>query len=107
MFFDDYKEHSHAKLDLSLLWEFDIPASDFYSPDMRNEIVGRVVERGCMDDWYAILNMYGVETVVEEIKALAYLNDKDMNFVCTVFKIPKEKMKCYLKRQLHQAHWNY
>lgn len=40
-----------------------------------------VIERGRMDDFYAILNMYGLDGVVESIKDIPVLSAKDMSFV--------------------------
>ncbi len=104
MYFDNYKDHSNAKINPSLLWEYDMSAFNYQN--MRNVVVQRVVERGWPDDWYAALNMYGITGMIEAIKELPYLNDKDMNFVSVIFEIPLSEMKCYEKKQLHQAHWN-
>ncbi len=104
MYFDRYKDHSNATLNPSLLWEYDMSAFDFQK--MRNVVVQRVVERGWPDDWYAALNMYGDNGMIEAIKALPYLNDKDMYFVSAIFEIPLPDMKCYEKKQSRQAHWN-
>ena len=104
MYFDNYKDHSNAKINPSLLWEYDMSAFNYQN--MRNVVVQRVVERGWPDDWYAALNMYGITGMIDAIKELPYLNDKDMNFVSVIFEIPLSEMKCYEKKQLHQAHWN-
>jgi hypothetical protein len=70
---------------------------------MKNVVVQRVIERGWPDDWYAMLNMYGEDGVISAIKAIPYLNDKDMNFVSHAFQIPLSEMKCYEQKQLNQA----
>ena len=98
-----YQEHTDAKLDTSLLWEYDLSHFDYQQ--MRNVVVQRVVERGWPDDWYAMLNLYGEDGVKSAIKEIAYFNDKDMNFVSKVFEIPFKEMKCYEKKQLRQGHW--
>lgn len=73
---------------------------------MRNIVVQRVIERGWRNDWYAALNLYGIDGMKDAIKQLPYLNHKDMHFVSTIFKIPLSDMKCYEKKQLNRAHWN-
>ena len=103
IYFDNYKEHLSATINPSLLWEYDLTHFDYQQ--MRNIVVQRVVERGWRDDWFAALNLYGIEGMRDAIKHLPYLNNKDMNFVSTIFKIPLSEMKCYEKKQLHQAHW--
>ena len=104
IYFEKYKEHSGATVNPSLLWEYDLTRFDYQQ--MRNIVVQRVVERGWCNDWYAALNLYGIEGMIDTIKQLPYLNNKDMHFVSTIFKIPLSEMKCYEKKQLNQAHWN-
>jgi hypothetical protein len=104
MYFDNYKGHINAKINPSLLWEYNLPEFDFQR--MRNIVVQRVVEQGWPDDWYAALNLYGIDGMIEAIKELPYLNDKDMHFVSAIFEIPLSELKCYEKKQLQQAHWN-
>jgi len=104
MYFDAYRQHPAAKINPSLLWEYDMSHFDFQQ--MREVVVQRVVERGWPEDWYAALNMYGVEGMKSAIKLLPYLNDKDMNFVSLLFEIPLSEMKCYIKKQSHPKHWN-
>mgnify|MGYP003328552444 CR=1 FL=1 len=103
MYFERYKEHPEAKINPSLLWEYDLSKFDY--GQMRSVVVQRVVERGWPDDWYAALNMYGLEEFRNIVKGLPYLNDKDMNFVSIVFEIPLEELKCYMKKQSQPAHW--
>ena len=104
MYFDDFKNHSGAKLNPKLLWEYKIPEFDYTA--MCKVVVQRVVERGWPNDWYFILNLYGVEGVKSAIKELAYLNDKDMHFVSHQFGIPLTSLKCYEKKQSANQHWN-
>jgi len=56
---------------------------------MRNVVVQRVIERGRMDDYYAVLNRYGLKEVKETIKQIPYLNMRDISFVCSVFDLKK------------------
>jgi hypothetical protein len=103
MYFDDYRAFPTAKLDSRLLWEYNLEKVDYTS--MRNVIVQRVIERGWPQDWYFILNQYGIDGVKSAIKELQYLNDKDMNFVSHQFDIPLTAMKCYIKKQSVTSHW--
>lgn len=103
MFFDDYHNHKDAEIRKSLFWEYETERIDWQQ--MRNIVVQRVVERGRMNDFYAILNLYGLEGVKAAIKQIPFLNNKDLKFVCTVFDIKKEELKCYTKKQLENQHW--
>ena len=104
MFFSDYKDHKEASLRKSLLWEYDLSLFDWNT--MRNVVVQRVVERGWKEDYYAILNMYGLKGVKEAIREIPYLNEKDTSFVIAVFGIKKEELRCYIKKQSTPQHWN-
>nr|WP_199141927.1 hypothetical protein [Pedobacter sp. ASV12] len=73
---------------------------------MRNIVVQRVIERGWPNDWYAMLNLYGIDGVVDSIKNIAFLNDVDMHFVSTQFDIPLTEMKCYIRKQSALGHWS-
>jgi len=102
--FEDYYKHKNAEVRPTLLWEYDL--SNFDWQKMRNEVVQRVLERGRMDDFYAILNLYGVEGVKAALREIPYMNDKDMNFACVAFDLRKEELKCYTRKQSIPLHWN-
>lgn len=104
MYFDDYRDHPEAKLDLGLLWEYNL--ADFDYEGMRDIVVERVIQRGWPNDWYFMLNKYGIEGVKASVKNIGYLNDRDMKFVSQQFDIPLNSMKCFEKKQLGNQHWN-
>jgi hypothetical protein len=104
MFLDAFKKNSGITINPSLLWEYDASKIDYQN--MRDVIVQRVIERGWPNDWYAILNLYGIEGIRSAIKNIPYLNNKDMNFVSHQFKVPLSAMKCYKKKQLAETYWN-
>jgi len=103
-FFSDYKAHQDKHINPALLWEYDLTRFDYQQ--MRGNVVQRVVERGWLNDWFAMLNLYGEVGVAEAIREIPYLNDKDLHFVSTLFQIAITEMKCYERKQLRQAHWN-
>lgn len=104
MFFGDYNKHKDAKLRKSLLWEFDTTKIDWH--EMRDIIVQRVIERGRPDDFYAILNKYSLNEIKESIKRIPYLNPRDRAFVCTVFNLNKNELKCTTSKRLKNQHWS-
>lgn len=101
MLFSDFKNHSTTKISASLLWEYDLNIFDYQ--DMKALVIQRVIERGRMDDFYAMLNLYGLREVENTIKKIKCLNKKDMNFVSVVFKIPFEELRCYTEKQLTKS----
>ena len=105
MLFSEYKKHSITKINPTLLWEYDLVNFDYQ--DMRNIVVHRVIERGWPNDYFAILNLYGLKGVKEAIKQIPYLNVKDMNFVSLVFHIPLNQLLCYKRKQSKIQRLNY
>lgn len=98
MVFGDWRQKSKGlTVSLSLLWEYDMERFDWQR--MRTVVMQRVIERGSDDDMYAALRLYGgfrkVREIVKEIPVLAPI---DMNFVCLVFGLKKEELKCYTRR---------
>ena len=104
MYFDDYKKFTNVQLNPKLLWEYNLNEFDF--KDMRNVVIQRVIERGWPNDWYFILNFYGINEVKSAIKEINYLNPKDMNFVSHQFNISLKTMKCFEQKQSTQQHWS-
>ena len=104
MFFSDYNSHLNSKLNPKLVWEYDLTNFDFQN--MRNVVVQRVIERGHFSDFYAMLNLYREDGVIQELKKVPYFNDMDMNFVSVVFNIPFQQLKSYQNKQLPNRHWN-
>ena len=59
MFFDDYINHSDAKIRESLFWDYNMDLFDWQK--MRIIVTKRVIERGTIEDFYGLLSLYGVE----------------------------------------------
>jgi len=97
MFFSNYKKYQNTKIRSSLLWEYDIEKIDYES--MKSVIIQRVVERGRISDFYAILNRYGLENVKNSVKNIKSLDKKDIAFLSCVFNINKKEFRCYSKKQ--------
>lgn len=104
MFFDNYQLHQNLRVRPSLLWEYEMDGFDWIA--MRNIVLQRVIERGRINDFYAVLNLYGLAGFIDGVKNIPYMNAKDMAFVCSVFGLKKGELKCYTQKQLHQQHWN-
>jgi hypothetical protein len=101
MIFDDWKEKDIKSISKSLLWEYDLARFDW--EDMKIIVMQRVIERGWFDDFYAAIQLYGgIDNVREIIKDIPVLSAKDMNFVCTIFNLKKEELKCYTRKQLRE-----
>lgn len=99
MFFSDWENKSKdAKISKSLLWEYDLSHFDWY--EMRTVVVQRVIERGWMKDFYAAIRLYGgLDNFREIIKTIPKLSALDIAFVCNVFNLNKEELRCYTWEQ--------
>lgn len=106
MFFDDWKEKSEGKtISRTLLWEYEI--ATFPWQKMGTLVMQRVIERGWPDDFYAAIRLYGgIENIREIVKTIPVLSAKDMAFVCQVFGLKKEELKCYIWKQLRERRIN-
>ncbi|MEI6696966.1 MAG: hypothetical protein WCO13_12970 [Bacteroidota bacterium] len=104
MFFDNYKKYPDAQLRPSLFWEYDLSRFDWNA--MQSIVFQRVIERGRITDFYAVLNLYGLKAFKEGVINIPHLNKKDIAFVCIVFGIKKQELKCYTQKQSRQKHWN-
>lgn len=102
MLFDDWKERDTQKgISKSLLWEYDLTNFDW--ENMKTIVMQRVIERGWPDDFYAAIKLYGgIDNVREIIKDIPVLSPKDMSFVCQIFNIKKEELKCYTRKRLRE-----
>ena len=98
--FDEYKTYTgEVSISPSLLWEYDLSHFDWWKS--RKIVVQRVIERGWLKDFYAAFNLYGgIEGFREIVKEVPDLSPRDMNFVCIVFNLKKEELKCYTRKQL-------
>ena len=105
MFFDDYINHSDVKIRKSLFWDYNMDLFDWQK--MHIIVTKRVIERGTTEDFYGLLNLYGVENVKKTIMQIPWLSDKDMNFAAKIFDIKKEGLLCYIRKQLRPQLWNF
>lgn len=102
---DEYKSGGH-NINRALLWEYDVDNFDWQNS--KSLVVQRVIELGDMEDFYAAFDLYGgIEAFREIIKTVPYLNDIDINFVCVIFNLKKDELRCCTKRPLIQRHWNF
>ncbi|MBE5318750.1 hypothetical protein IM793_06270 [Pedobacter sp. MR2016-19] len=87
-----------------LFWDFDFEKLD-WSRSYKT-VIERVLDKGNTMDWEEMIRFYGRENVIRALKEdITYLSDMTMEAVCRYFQLSKEKLRCYIKKQLHQGHW--
>ena len=106
MVFSDWKQKSKGlTVSPKLLWEYDLSRFDWQR--FRVIVMQRVIERGTTEDFYAAIRLYGgIANVREIIKQIPVLSPIDMSFVCAVFGLKKEELKCYTRKQSRERHLN-
>jgi hypothetical protein len=94
---------SSSFINPALLWDFGNIEPDYAKS--KKIIIWRVVEYGTLEDWNAIINIYGEENIVMTIKQLSGLSQRSLNFVCKLFDLKKSDFTCYTKPRWRKAHW--
>jgi hypothetical protein len=106
--FQDWEKKIEGNPQVSshLLWDINPAEIDWYA--MKKLIVQRVLERGTVEDFYAIFRLYGgIEGVREIIKEIpAVLSPRDETFALRVFHLKKEDLQCYTRKRLREEHLN-
>ena len=98
---DTYNAGGH-RINQSLLWEYDMDTFDWQKSKVL--VAQRVVEMGEPEDFFAAFDLYGgIEGFREILKSVPHFNDLDMHFVCTLFNLKKEELRCYTKKQSNPA----
>lgn len=87
-----------------LFW--DVDPSHLDQEKNKRLIIERILSYGNISEISEIINNYGKDTVIEEIKKLGYLDPKTLEFVITFFKIRKEELQCFTRKQSALPHWN-
>ena len=81
------------KLNEHLFWDVDTTSVDL--DGHARFIIERVVTRGNIDDWRALLTFYGETRIRNEIVAIRSLDPKTLNYLSVYFDIPREKFRCF------------
>lgn len=99
--FDRYEQNKGKhRISPALLWEYDLQRFDWHRS--RRLVVQRV------EDYFAAFDLYGgIEGFRGILREVATLPERDMNFVCKVFDLKKEELRCYTRRQLLLQLWDY
>ena len=99
------KQTDKYKLSRTLFWDV-----DYNTIDMDKNapfIVERVLNRGTIEDFRAILKYYGKQGLKDIALHIRYLDKKALHFCSAFFNAPIETFRCYTQKQLNQTHWDY
>ncbi|TDW99785.1 DUF6922 domain-containing protein [Dinghuibacter silviterrae] len=87
-----------------LFWDFDYDNID-WQKDCAS-VIERVIERGTNEEWQVLIRYYGYEEVVHALKyESTYLMDHTIDKVCAYFKLEREDLRCYRRKQSRPRLW--
>ncbi len=87
-----------------LFWDVDFSKLDVGKS--KRLIIDRVLSLGTLNEFKAILEVYGKDLIKDEVQNIGYFDDKTFEFIIDYFDIEKHKMKCYIKKRSGQVHWS-
>jgi len=76
-----------------LFWDRDIKKLDLIND--KELILERVFSRGMENDEKQIFIMYNIDEIKETVIRIKNLDKKTLNYLSIIFRIPKEKFRCY------------
>jgi hypothetical protein len=85
-----------------LFWDRDIHKLDLMND--KELILERVFSRGMENDEKQVFVMYDIELIKETVLKIKNLDKKTLNYLSIIFRIPKEKFRCYKNIQF-QSHY--
>ena len=88
-----------------LFWDVDYGKIDYEKN--RVFVIGRVLNFGTVKDIKEVFKKYGVEEVKKHIVNANGLTNKSLYFWSKYFNIPLKNFRCYIRKQLNPALWNY
>jgi hypothetical protein len=100
-----YMQEILKKLDSAYFWDVDPGKLDIEKS--RRLIIERVINFGNLEEIRLIREYWGDREIREILCNLNFLDPKTLNFVSLLFDIPKERFKCYIRKQLNPQPWNY
>ena len=92
------------KIRPELFWDIDLLKLD--AEKNKSLVIERVLSYGNLSELKIIFEFYGRDTIVNVIQQVGYLDPKTFAFIRGYFKIPEKDMKCFIKKQLNQPHWD-
>lgn len=89
----------------ALFWDTDVKNIDLQKH--KASVIERIMLRGQLDEFNAIMQYYGKETVKETMLNARWLDKVTLAFCSTIFETPETTFRCYKLAQLNPEHWDY
>jgi hypothetical protein len=87
-----------------LFWEFRYETIDWAKAF--STVIERVLDRGNQQEFDEMVRFYGREKVIEVLtKERIYLMDHSIERACAYFKLKREELPCYTRKQSRVRRW--
>lgn len=84
-----------------IFWDVDKSAISY---DNLRFLVQRVLEYGKLEDWKLLLDIYGLDKIVDSARRLRTLEPKALSFISSISGTPLNQFRCYTSRQSTPEH---
>lgn len=88
-----------------LFWDIDPSTLDWHKN--ARFIIQRVIQRGSIEEWKVLKDVYGLPFIKNEILKIRTLDPKTFHFFAAYFDIQKTDFRCFTTRQSIPKHFNY
>lgn len=89
----------------ALFWDVNVNEVDLEKHHA--SVIERITTRGRLEEFRAILDYYGKETVKNTLLNARHLDKRTLSYCSLFFNIPITQFRCYKLAQLNPEHWNY
>lgn len=89
----------------SLFWDTDVAQIDLQKH--KASVIERIMTRGRFDEFRAMMQFYGSETVRQTMLSARHLDKITLAFCSTIFDLPVTEFRCYRLAQSNPGHWDY
>ncbi len=89
----------------ALFWDVNVEEVDLKKH--RASVIERIATRGRLDEFRAMVNFYGHETVKTVLLNARYLDKRTLSYCSLIFDVTITEFRCYKLAQLNPEHWNY
>lgn len=94
---------SPADFSVNLFWDVNPQTLDFERH--RKYVVGRVLERGTLDDWHVLCRALTLPGIVAVARTLRYLDSRAVAFLCAVGHVPRDSFRCCTSKPSTPLPW--
>jgi hypothetical protein len=101
---DEATDKGKPDLPAVLFWEFRYETIDWVKAF--STVIERVLDRGNQRELEEMVRFYGREKVIEVLtKERIYLMDHSIERACAYFKLKREELPCYMRKQSRVRRW--